>query len=272
MTWPQPFTRQQTIPAAGIDTYVAECGDGAPIVFLHGNPDTHSVWATTIGGLPGVRCIAPDIPGFGKTAAQQDLSLESQGEWVAGLCDALKLDRIHLVVHDVGGVYGLAFATLHPKRLRALTIMNTIFFPDYKWHFWGRVWRTSRLGELAMKLSAKFLFISQLRRGSPTMPRDYAELAFEEFTPTTKENVLRYYRASTPDIWQGWDKRLLASIKDVPTQVLWGDKDPFIGAQFAERFGVTAQHVPHGHWLMTEDPEWCASKIAALQTRSAASP
>lgn len=273
MTWPQPFTRQRTIEAAGINTYVAEHGEGPPIVLLHGNPDTHAVWATTVGSLTGVRCIAPDLPGWGKTAPQQDLSLDAQGAWVAALLDQLQLDRVHLVAHDIGGCYGLAFAAQHPERLRSLTIMNTIFFPDYKWHFWGRVWRTKTLGELAMKLSAKFLFISQLRRGSPAMPRDYAEAAFDDFTPSTKETVLRYYRSANPDVWRGWDTKLIAAIKNVPSQVLWGDKDPFISPSFAERFGAkTVHHVPHGHWLMVEDPEWCASKIAAIQTRSDASP
>ncbi len=263
MTWPQPFTKQRTVDAAGISTYVAEVGDGAPIVFLHGNPDTHSVWATTVGGLKGFRCIAPDLPGWGKTAPQPELSLAAQASGVAATLTALGLDRVHLVIHDVGGVYGCAFAATHPERLSSLTILNTIFFPDYRWHFWGRVWRTKGLGEAAMKLATKSLFISQLKRGSKALPREYAEHAFTEFTAATKQAVLRYYRASDPDIWQGWDDRLRTATANVPTQVLWGDADPFIAKEFADRFGVTPRHTPHGHWLMVEDPELCASAIHA---------
>ena len=192
-----------------------------------------------------------------------DLSLDSQGEFVRDLADALGLERFHLVAHDIGGVYGLAFAALHPQRLRSLTIFNTIFFPDYRWHFFGRVWRTRGLGELANLLTTKALFVSQLRRGSKTMPRDYAELAYAELTPAMKRHVLDYYRASDPSIWEGWDTKLRAAITDVPTQVLWGDADPFIAAKYADRFGVAARHTPHGHWVMAEDPVWCANAIAA---------
>ena len=264
MAWPRPFTKQRTVEVGKVSTYVAEVGDGAPVMFLHGNPDTHAVWATTVGGLPQLRCIAPDLPGFGRSQPPlEDLSLDSQGEFVRDLAAALDLDRIHLVVHDIGGVYGLAFAALHPQRLLSLTILNTIFFPDYRWHFWGRVWRTRGLGETAMALSAKALFINQLRRGSKAMPRDYAEAAYVDFTAPTKRHVLRYYRASDPSIWEGWDTKLRTAITGVPTQVLWGDADPFIAPKFAERFGVAARHAPHGHWLMTEDPEGCASAIAA---------
>lgn len=264
MAWPQPFTKQRAVEVGKVSTYVAEVGDGPPVVFLHGNPDTHEVWATTVGALPQLRCIAPDLPGFGKSQPPlEDLSLDSQGEFVRDLAAALGLEQFHLVVHDIGGVYGLAFAALHPQRLLSLTIFNTIFFPDYRWHFFGRVWRTRGLGQIAMSLSVKALFINELRRGSKAMPRDYAELAYTGFTAPTKRHVLRYYRALDPSIWEGWDTKLRAAIVDVPTQVLWGDADPFIAPKFAERFGVAARHTPHGHWLMTEDPEWCASAIAS---------
>jgi pimeloyl-ACP methyl ester carboxylesterase len=263
MAWPEPFTKQRVVRVGEVETYVAEVGDGAPVVFLHGNPDTHAVWATTVGAMTGVRCIAPDLPGFGRsTPPLLDLSLESQARWVRGLLAALDLDRVHLVVHDIGGVYGLAFATLHPQRLLSLTVLDTIFFADYHWHFFGRVWRTRWLGEAAMALSMKWLFVSQLRRGSPALPSEYADLAFAEFTPATKRHVLDYYRASSPSIWEGWEDRMRAAIANVPTLVLWGDADPFIGKKFADRFGVAPVHCPHGHWLMVEDPEWCAAKIS----------
>ena len=80
--------------------------------------------------------------------------------------------------------------------------------------------------------------------------------------------MLAYYRASDPSIWDGWDTRLLAALSGVPTQVIWGDADPFIQPKFADRFGVTPNHTPHGHWSMTEDPELAASKILAHVTSS----
>jgi pimeloyl-ACP methyl ester carboxylesterase len=43
----------------------------------------------------------------------------------------LGLQRPHLVVHDVGGTYGLAFTAMYPELISKLTILNTNFFPDW---------------------------------------------------------------------------------------------------------------------------------------------
>ncbi|MEO8845563.1 MAG: alpha/beta fold hydrolase [Kofleriaceae bacterium] len=268
MPWPSPYTKHHTLALGTITAHVAEAGTGAPAIFLHGNPDTHAVWNTTIAALPHLRCLAPDLPGFGKSSApvDHDLSLEAQGAFVLGIADALELERVHVVVHDIGGNYGLAFASLHPQRVASLTIFNTIWSPNYRWHFWGRVWRTRGLGEVAMKLTIRPLFINQIRRGSPAMPRDYAVHAYGELTPATRRHVLRYYRAMSPAEWQGWDTKLRAA--KLPTQVIWGDQDPFIPATFADGFGVPARHLPHGHWLMVEDPELAAGAIADFTAKS----
>jgi pimeloyl-ACP methyl ester carboxylesterase len=270
MAWADPFTKHSTVKVGKTEAHVAELGTGQPVVMLHGNPDTHACWASTASRLSGVRVIAPDLPGFGKTAAPDDFTftLEEQGEWVRELVAALGLDRLHLVVHDVGGIYGLAFATLHPQRLQTLTILNTSFFPDLKWHFWARVWRTRGLGGFAQLIANRPLFVRELRRGSPNMPREYADHAYDQFHAHAKKTVLKWYRAHDPEVWTGWDARMLEATAQVPTQVIWGDKDPFLVAPTADRFGARdVKHVEHGHWVMLEDPELTASSIDALVRR-----
>ena len=267
------FPRRRTVRITEVDTYVTETGEGAPIVLLHGNPDTHSVWSAVASRLTGFRCIAPDLPGYGKSVAPKDLdcSLEAQAAWTKGLIDALELDRVHLVVHDVGGPHGLAFASKHPERLKTLTIFNTNFFPDYRWHFWARVWRTRVLGELAMAVNNRFLFVKEMKRGGPRMPTDYARHAYSEFNHwRVKRNVLRWYRYMDSKVHEGWDKRLLAAVANTPRQVLWGDKDPFLAPTIAERYGGTAHHFADcGHWVMVEDPERAATLIRQLVTANA---
>jgi pimeloyl-ACP methyl ester carboxylesterase len=131
------FPRHRTVRIGEIDAFVAEAGDEAtgapPILLLHGNPDTHAVWGPVVDRLaPAHRCLAPDLPGFGRSHAPAvlDCSLAAQSAFVRDLLTALELRRVHLVVHDVGGAYGLAFACEHPERVATLTIFNTNFFPD----------------------------------------------------------------------------------------------------------------------------------------------
>lgn len=258
---------ERTVQVGAVETFVVDTGEGPPIVLLHGNPDTHAVWDGVVALLPGRRCLRPDLPGFGKSRAPEefDCSMTAQGAFVAGLLDALELDRVHLVVHDIGGPYGLAFAAQHPERLRSLTIFNTILFPDYRWHFWARVWRTRGLGEFAMMIANRPLFVRELRRGSPRMPRDIAERTYAEFHQGAKRMVLRWYRAMDPSVWTGWDTRLVEATVNVPKQVLWGDLDPFIPAATADRFGCKSQHFADcGHWMMIEEPERAAAAIAEL--------
>jgi pimeloyl-ACP methyl ester carboxylesterase len=226
------------------------------------------VWSGVVERLaPRYHCLAPDLPGWGRTRAPDDFdySLEHQGAYVRTLLDGLGHDRVHLVVHDVGGVFGLAFAAMHPERLRSLTIFNTLLFPDYRWHFWARMWRTPIVGELVMLIANRWLFVREMRRGSPHLPLCYAREAYAHFTRDTQRHVLRWYRAMTPSVFAGWDTRMIAATSQIPRRVVWGDLDPFIQARFADRFGAEVQHVPQcGHWLMAEDPELAAAAIAGV--------
>jgi pimeloyl-ACP methyl ester carboxylesterase len=262
------FQRERTVRVGDIETLVGETGDGPPVVFLHGNPDSHTVWSGVAARLAGkFRCIAPDLPGFGRTSlpAEFSYSLFEQAGWVKGVFDALELPRAHLVIHDVGGVFGCAFAADHGDRLLSLTIGNTLFFPDYKWHFWARVWRTRGLGELSWTLLNRPLFRRELRRGSPHISREYADHAYVGFTKSVHRAVLRWYRAMDPSVFAGWDKKYEDAVARLPHGVIWGDRDPFIPARFAERFGKNVQHFPDlGHWWMVEDPEAGARAIEGI--------
>ena len=262
------FTYRE-LDVRGVATNVGEAGSGPDVVLLHGNPDTHSVWSRVVERLHGAHhCITPDLPGFGKSKAPDDFdcSMESQAAWVTAFFDAMKLDRAHLVVHDIGGPYGLAFACEHPERLLSLTIFNTIFFPDYTWHFWARAWRRRVIGEIVMAIANRPLFVREMKRGSPQMPKDYANHAYAEFGKDAKRLVLKWYRAMPTSAWAGWGERLVAATANTPKLVMWGDADPFIPSATADRFGTTnVQHVADcGHWLMVENPDLAATSIAKL--------
>lgn len=257
--------------------HVAEAGadrGGDPIVLLHGNPDTHAVWRGVVAHLAGRhRCIAPDLPGFGRSRAPAtfDVTLEGVGGFVEHALDALGLAKVHLVIHDVGGTYGNAFVSQHRERVRSLTIFNTNFSPDYAWHFWARVWRAPVLGEIAMAVANRWLFVTEARKGSPGMTVEMAEEAWRWFSqPETRKMVLRFYREHDPEKLAGWDERLRAATAEIPSQVLWGDLDPFLPARTAERFGAGEVHhyADGGHWVMLDRPDDAAAKIAALVART----
>lgn len=261
------------VEVGGGEVALFETGDpcGAPVLLLHGNPDSHDVWDGLADRLArkGRRCLAPDLPGFGDSALppEWDASLESGARWVRGVLDAARVDApVDLVVHDVGGPMGLAFATRHPSAVRRVVIGNTIFQADYHWHFWARVWRTPLLGELSFAALNYPLFRREMRRGSPRIPDAYVRSAYEKMRgPAMRRAVLRWYRATDVEAFRAWEDPWRAVAREHPTLVIWGDRDPFIPSTNAERFGAAkVTHLPDaGHWAMLEEPEAFGAAVEA---------
>jgi len=261
-----PFDRTRRVSCLGIDTFVAEAGQDRPILFLHGNPDTHDAWSGVVALLKQAK---PSL-----TQAQIKTALRSTAKDIGpagwdqhsgtGILRA-KAAWPHLVVHDVGGTYGLAFTAMYPELISTLKILNTNFFPDYRWHFWGRVWRTPVLGDLAMLIAFRALFVNEMIKASPKLPRDYAERAFASYGSKTRKMVLKYYRYLDSERLVGWDVRLLKALENLPHQVLWGDLDTYLPKATADRFGGEVHHFAElGHWAMIEEPQQIASHLAAF--------
>lgn len=107
---------------------------------LHGNPTWSFYYRELIKGLsPEFRAIVPDHMGCGLSDKpgmdQYDYRLKSRVDDVETLLDELGITRdISLVLHDWGGMIGMAYALRHPERIRRLVVMNTAAFllPDGK--------------------------------------------------------------------------------------------------------------------------------------------
>ncbi len=248
-------------------------GEGPPVLFLHGNPESLWAWRGVIDRMKSsYRCHAFDLPGFGASHAPKDLdvSLQAQADFVAGGLDAVGVrEPVHLVVHDVGGYAGLAFAVNHPDRVRTIGITNTSFHSDYKWHFWGRVWRTPVLGEITNALGTYGLFRREVKKGTRNLTEQQIADTWKRFTPEAKKMVLRLYRAMSPKVFAGWEDRLLAVTARVPTRVIWGVHDPYISGSYADRFGTTDVHRLDdiGHWVAMEAPDRLATLLGELFAR-----
>ena len=255
----------------GARVFVTATGEGPPLLMLHGNPDTHAIWRPLVDLLKGrFRCITPDLPGFGGTEEPGgfDASLRSSARFVDELANALELrEPVFLIVHDLGGRYGLAWLCDHPERVRKVAIANTTFHASYRWHAWARVWRTPLLGELSMALMNRPLFSRELRRGSRKLDRRAIDEAYDAITPATKRAVLRAYRAANPPTMAPWEARLRALVPErVPALVLWGEHDPYILPRFADEFGAREVHrfPESGHWVIAEEADAVATKLLAF--------
>jgi haloalkane dehalogenase len=109
-------------------------GHGDPLVLVHGNPSWSFYYRNLVKELSNdYRLIAPDHIGCGlsdKPAdSQYNYTLEQRVDDLDALITHLDLQqKITLVVHDWGGMIGLAWAMRHPQRIARLVILNTAAF------------------------------------------------------------------------------------------------------------------------------------------------
>ena len=112
------------VDGASYHTRIA--GHGPPVVFLHGFLSTSAVWDPAIDRLgPECRCVAVDLPGFGRSAkgAAVPAGVWGRAEWLRALLDALGLDAVTLVGASMGGQTALAFASRYPTRAKNLVLI-----------------------------------------------------------------------------------------------------------------------------------------------------
>ena len=258
----------RTCTVGGATIAYRDAGAGPPVLLLHGNPDSSTLWAPLIERLaPRYRCLAPDLPGFGHSGVPDvfDSSLLTMAWFVEAFRQAVGLDApLRLVLHDFGGPYGLAWAVQHPERVAGLALINTLFFADYRWHRWGRIWRTPMLGELSLRFATESLLRWEMRRSSPTLSDEHLRATYRlAKRPQTQQAILQLYRAADPERFAGWEVQMLTLTARTPTLVLWGLRDPYIPPRYAHRFGTDrVQLFPHsGHWLPLEAPNAVAEHL-----------
>src|SRR5258706_5832041 len=218
-----------TIQGAKIVAY--ECGQGAPVLLLHGSPDTHKMWLPLMSYLNDhVRTIAPDLPGFGQSTLPADfaLTLDNMADFVRDLLAALNINEpVTLVTTDFGGHYGLAFLVKYPQLVRGIAISNTNFFHDYQWHFFAKLYRIPVLGEFLLASGSRSMLRKTLKNAAPALPDSYIDSSYDSGfgSPSVRKTILRMYRARDSKDFIGWEDKLLTLLEQKPALVLLGDRD-----------------------------------------------
>ncbi len=244
-------------------------GNAEAVVFVHGNPGFSRDWEDLMERVSGfARCLAPDMPGFGRSDRPDtfDYTVPGYARHLGGLLSSRGVSKVHLVLHDFGGPWGLAWALANPTSLASLTLINTGLLPGYRWHTFARIWRTPLLGELYMASASRTGFNLILKHGNPRgLPKPFIDAMYDNIDSGTKRAILRLYRsANNPgemaekygQAFRSWT---------CPVLVIWGRADPYIRVQYAER---QRDYFPQaevailddsGHWPFADNPDAVAS-------------
>jgi pimeloyl-ACP methyl ester carboxylesterase len=118
-----------TVESNGIQMRVASMGEGPVVLFAHGWPESWYSWRHQIKAVAdaGFRALAPDMRGYGKTDAPEDVTSYNQVNLAAdmvGILDALNIDSATMVGHDWGAPVATHSVLLYPERFNSLVLMN----------------------------------------------------------------------------------------------------------------------------------------------------
>ena len=225
----------------GFRMHVLDEGQGDVVLMLHGNPTWSFFFRNLVLGLRGAhRVIAPDQIGCGLSDKPDeqayDYTLSRRVDDLAALIDQLGVrGRITLLLHDWGGMIGMAYAAKYPEKIGRLVLLNTAAFPLPKGKRLPRsLWlcRETPLGELIIRDTG--LFTSILARWAVCKPM--AQRVREAYLwpyrlPEERTALLRFVqdiplRPGDPSYDLVADVAAkLPRFNDLPILILWGEKD-----------------------------------------------
>ena len=259
----------------GLKYHYLDEGKGDPVVMLHGNPSWSFYYRNLVRELRSdYRVIVPDHMGCGLSDkpvdSQYSFSLQQRVDDLDKLLTSLKLKKkITLVLHDWGGMIGMAWATRHPEKIARLVILNTAAF-----HL-----PTAKKFPFALKLCRDTQLGAFLVQGFNLFARGAAWVGCKRQRMSSE---LRKIYCSPYDNWQhrvatlrfvqdiplqaddpGYDlisqvESGLAEFADLPICICWGEKDFVFDlnflAEWKRRFPLAEVHsfADCGHYILED--------------------
>lgn len=270
---------RSNVTTARATLHVRDDGGGAPLVLLHGWPQSGHCWEPALPHLgPGFRLIRPDLRGLGDSERTPAMEAYRKAELaldVIALLDALGVERFGLAGHDWGGAVAQEIAVAVPERVARLAIMNIHLLNNPAGYaaadavhaarlhraYWYQVFmQTPGLCE-AMVPGNEERWLRVFLRGKDrdwAFPADalaeYVRCYAIAGTPTTGAD---YYRAMRLDA-QRW-RELRGHRFPMPTLLLWGVHDPVVIPEFLTGHedcfdDVRVKRIEASHFLQEERP------------------
>lgn len=249
--------------------------DGAPVVLLHGFPESAASWEPVSARLneSGLRTYAPNQRGYSPGARPDGVDSYRIDHLVAdviGLLDALDLDTAHLVGHDWGAAVAWVVAARHPDRINSLTTVSVPHPGAFGWALRedaDQKERSSYIRLLRMEGKAERVLLDDNAHSLRAMFGDVVPPALVDrhvallSEPGALTAALNWYRAMTSD----FEQTLAVT---VPTTYVWSTGDQALGRAGAERCGEFVD-APYEfvvlddatHWIPEQRPDALADAI-----------
>ena len=223
------------VSTSGGDVAYVDLGEGPPVLLIHGFPTSSHLWRREIPLLSSrMRVVAPDLLGYGDSEkpAGADLSIIAQAGYLSELLERLQIERPAVVGHDIGG--GVAQLLAMDGKAAALVVLDSICFD---------VWPIEgvKMIQDATEEQENLEFVESLVRLTFDMglaKQQLDDTDIHAYTEPWRDDPSAFFRAA-----RGIDGKGLAGREaelaglDIPAFVVWGEDDPFLPSELAERLG-----------------------------------
>ncbi|MDP3654093.1 MAG: alpha/beta hydrolase [Rhodoferax sp.] len=257
----------------GIDILVEGCGDHT-VVLIHGWPDSHRLWDSTVEALKGqYRCVRFTLPGFDMGKPARAPSLAQMTHLIHTIVDTTSPDQpVTLLLHDWGCTFGYEYAAQHPQRVARLVAVD---IGDHNSPaFSASLTASAKLQILVYQL---WLAIAWKLGGAlgDRMTRAMARALRCRVEPSRMGWQMNYPYAMQWFGLNGGLRHAMQVAPHCPTLYLYAERKPFMFhspqwiAQLAQRPGSAVQAFGTGHWVMVEQPaEFNACVTAWLNSQA----
>ena len=122
----------KSLSVRGTELRCVDHGQGRPVLFVHGFPFDHTMWAGQIDVISSqCRAIAPDLRGFGESPLPRGaVTMDTYADDLHDLLDALRIPRVVVAGLSMGGYIAFAFYRKYASSVRALILADTRSMPD----------------------------------------------------------------------------------------------------------------------------------------------
>jgi pimeloyl-ACP methyl ester carboxylesterase len=275
--------RRSHVEARGVQFHVTEAGpaDGRPVLALHGWPQHHWAYRDLLADPPpGLRIIAPDLPGYGWSgAAPHKWGKEDVASDLLALLDASGLDRVLLVGHDWGAYVGYRMVLRAPERFDGFLAMNMAHPWITRRSVLPRLWRLGYqipVATFGVSLQQRTKFVEKVIFGigsnlDPETTRVFADRFRDPVCARTARDTYRTFL--TREIPQN-AKNPETRRATVPIRALFGLGDAavhpsWVAAETANADDYTLETVDASHFVIDERPDLVRAKLIALAAETA---
>jgi haloalkane dehalogenase len=285
-----PFTGKRC-DLNGLSLHYLDEGEGAPVVMVHGNPSWSFYYRNLVLALRHrYRCIVPDHIGCGFSDKpgddRYDYTLSRRVDDLEQLLERLDVRAdITLVVHDWGGMIGMAYAVRHPERIRRLVILNTGAFPlppGKPFPLALRICRDSLVGALLVRgfnaFSRAAAYVGCKRNPMPAPLRALYQLPYDSW-----QNRIATLRFVQDIPLAPGDKSFalvdataagIGQFRHLPMLICWGERDFVFDrhflAEWQRRFPAAEIHRFNdcGHYILEDAKDEVVPLISAFLERT----